>query len=301
MDVQGLHGVHVALATPIDPGTGHLDPAGLERLVDRVVGGGIDAICPTGSTGEGPRLTRAQRLTILQTVRERVGPDRVVLPGASSLNLPDAIAEVNDLAAAGASAVLLAPPAYYPQAPAEVVAWYRTVTEHTDCPLVLYNIPVFTKISIAPAAVAELAALPGVIGIKDSSRDLEYLQLVLHATADADFAVLTGSDTLLLASLVLGADGMIAAGMNLVPDLGRIVFDAVKAGDLGTAEGTQRLLSTIVQACRAGQPPAGWKAALAWAGICSDALVPPAAPLTDEARATLAAALDSLLPRPIRA
>ena len=131
----------------------------------------------------------------------------------------------------------------------------------------LYNIPVFTKISIAPAAVTELAAMPGVIGIKDGGRDLEYLQLVLQAGAGADFAVLTGSDTLLLASLVLGAHGMIAAGMNLVPDLGRVVFDAVKAGDLGTAEATQRLLSTIVQACRAGQPPAGWKAALAWAGI----------------------------------
>ena len=298
MDVQGLHGVHVALATPIDPTTGDLDPAGLERLLDRVTGGGIDAVCPTGSTGEGPRLTRAQRLTILKAVRERVGPDRVVLPGASSLNLPDAIAEVNDLAAAGASAVLLAPPSYYPLAPAEVVAWYRTVAEHTGCPLVLYNIPVFTKISIAPAVVAELAALPGVIGIKDSSRDLEYLQLVLQASAGADFAVLTGSDTLLLASLVLGAHGMIAAGMNLVPDLGRTLYDAFAADDQRTAEATQRILSTIVQACRAGQPPSGWKAALSWAGVCSDAMVPPAAPLTGDLRTALNAALTTLLPGP---
>ncbi|GAB3764724.1 dihydrodipicolinate synthase family protein [Microlunatus parietis] len=292
---EQLHGVHVALATPIDPATGDLDPAGLSRLLDRVVGGGIDAICPTGSTGEGPRLTRAQRLAVLQSVRERVGPGRIVVPAASSLNLPDAVAEVAALAAAGASAVLLAPSPYYPQAPGEVLAWYRTVAERTGCPLVLYNIPAMTKISIAPAAVAELAALPNVIGIKDSSRDVEYLQQVLHATAGADFAVLTGSDTLQLVSLVAGAHGMIAAGMNLVPRLGRAVHDAVAAGDLDTARRAQRELTAIVTACRVGQSPAGWKAALAWAGLCSDALVPPAAALSAEVRADLGAALDRLV------
>lgn len=293
---EQLHGVHVALATPIDPTTGDLDPAGLSRLLDRVVGGGIDGICPTGSTGEGPRLTRSQRLTVLQSVRERVGPDRIVVPAASSLNLPEAVAEVAELAAAGASAVLLAPSPYYPQAPAEVIAWYRTVAEETGAPLVLYNIPAMTKISIAPGAVAELAALPNVIGIKDSSRDVEYLQQVLRATAAADFSVLTGSDTLQLASLVVGAHGMIAAGMNLVPQLGRAVHAAVAAGDLDTARRAQRELTAIVTACRVGQSPAGWKAALAWAGICSDALVPPAAALPAEVRADLGATLDRLVP-----
>lgn len=293
---EQLHGVHVALATPIDPTTGDLDPAGLSRLVDRVVDGGIDGLCPTGSTGEGPRLTRSQRLAVLQSVRERVGPDRIVVPAASSLNLPDAVAEVADLAAAGASAVLLAPSPYYPQAPGELITWYRTVAEATGCPLVLYNIPAMTKISIPPGAVAELAALPNVIGIKDSSRDVEYLQQVLRATAAVDFAVLTGSDTLQLTSLVVGAHGMIAAGMNLVPRLGRTVHDAVAAGDLDTARRAQRQLAEIVTACRVGQSPAGWKAALAWAGVCSDALAPPAAALPAEVRAELGATLDRLVP-----
>lgn len=298
MSAEQLSGVHVALATPIDPTTGDLDTDGLDRLLKRVIDGGIDAICPTGSTGEGPRLTRGQRLAIMTAVRERVGPDRVVVPAASALALPDAISEINDLAAAGATAVLLAPPSYYPQASTEVVAWYRTITEHTDCPLVLYNIPVMTKISIAPTVVAELAALPRVIGIKDSSRDIEYLQLILQASAGSDFAVLTGSDTLLLPSLLLGAHGMIAAGMNLVPQLGRAVYDAITTGDHATATTTQQQLSTIVQACRAGLPPAGWKAALAWAGVCSDALVPPAQPLTPDLQSALAQTLTALAGRP---
>lgn len=290
-----LHGVHVALATPIDPRTGDLDRAGLDRLLARVIDGGVDAVCPTGSTGEGPRLTRAQRLGVLTAVRERTGPDRVVVPAASALALPDAVAEIDDLAAAGASAVLLPPPPYYPLAPAEVVAWYRMITEQTECPLVLYNIPAMTKISIAPAAVAELAALPRVIGIKDSSRDVEYLAQVLRVTAGADFAVLTGSDTLLLPSLQLGAHGVIAAGMNLVPRLGRTLFQAATEGDPAAAPAAQQQLSAVAQACRVGQSPAGWKAALAWAGVCSDALVPPARPLAEELRGPLVATLDALV------
>src|SRR5699024_7424986 len=106
-------------------------------------------------------------------------------------------------------------------------------------------------------------------GIKDSSRDMEYLQAVVYATAGADFAVLTGSDTMLLASLQLGAVGTIAASANLVPEIGRAVYDAVRRGDLAAAATAQERLFTIVQACRVGLPPAGWKAALAWAGVCA--------------------------------
>lgn len=288
-----LHGMHVALATPVDA-DGGLDTTGLGRLLDRVTEGGVDAICPTGSTGEGPRLTVAQRRTVTAAVRVHVGAGRLVLAGASAMTAADAVTEIDGLAAAGADAVLLAPPSYYPMAAAETIAWYRTVAAEAALPLVLYNIPAMTGVTLAPSAVAELAELPAVIGIKDSSRDLEYLQAVLYATAGADFAVMTGTDTLLVASLTLGADGAIAASANLVPSLGRAVFSAFEAGDADRAATAQRRLVDIVTTCRRGTTPAGWKAALAWAGVCSAALVPPAVPLPDADRAELAAALERL-------
>lgn len=288
-----LRGVHVALATPMGA-DGEPDHDGLARLLDRVVGGGVDAVCPTGSTGEGPRLTRDARRTVATTVRAHVGPDRLVVAGACASTAADAVDEIAGLAMAGADAVLLAPPSYFPMTPAEVIAWYRSIVAEAALPVLLYNIPAMTKVSLHPSAVAALAEEPGVIGIKDSSRDLEYLQSVLYATAGADVAVLTGIDTLLVPSLAIGAAGAIAASANLVPHLGRAVYDAVAAGDPERAAAEQRRLVQVVTACRVGAIPAGWKAALAWAGVCSPVMVPPAQPLSEADRDALGARLEAL-------
>lgn len=290
---QDLHGVHVALATPISP-DGDLDAAALDRLLSRVIEGGVSAICPTGSTGEGPRLTRSQRLEMTRLVRKTVGPDRFLFPGASAMTVADAVAEIGDLADAGADGVLLAPPSYYPIPADGVVAWYRAVSSVAALPIVLYNIPSMTKIMLPAAAVAELADLPGIIGIKDSSRDFEYLESVRYATTGSDFAVLTGSDTMLLASLLVGAVGTIAASANLVPALSKGIYDATVAGDLDRARRVQERLYDVVMACRVGPPPSGWKAALAWAGVCAADPVPPAVGLDASQREALAARLTEL-------
>ncbi|WP_195909116.1 dihydrodipicolinate synthase family protein [Microlunatus sp. Gsoil 973] len=288
-----LHGVHVALATPVGV-EGDLDRSAMERLLSRVTEGGVDAICPTGSTGEGPRLTRAQRSDVTRLIREIVGPDRLLVPGASAMTVDDAVAEIGDLADAGADAVLLAPPSYYPIPAHGVVAWFTAVSSAAALPIILYNIPSMTKIMLPPAAVGELAGLPGIVGIKDSSRDFEYLESVLYATAGADLAVLTGSDSMLLASLTLGAVGTIAASANLVPGLGREIYDATASGDLARARRVQQQLYQVVMACRVGPPPSGWKAALAWAGVCAADMVPPAVGLDVGQHETLAARLAEL-------
>ncbi len=95
-----------------------------------------------------------------------------------------------------------------------------------------------------------LAAHPAVAGIKDSSRDMEYLQQVIYATAGADFSVFTGSDTLLAASLTLGAAGTLTAAANLVPELTSGLHHAVAAGRLAEALSLQQRLTRIVSACR---------------------------------------------------
>lgn len=288
-----LAGLHVALATPVQA-DGNIDRQGLVRLLQHVAEGRVDAVCPTGSTGEGPRLTRFQRLGVTRAVVNELGPDRVIIPAASALTVAEAIDEITQLSDAGAAAVLLAPPCYYPMPPPDQVAWFRAVADAAPIPLVLYNIPAMTKVSLTPDAVATLAQLPNVIGMKDSSRDLEYLQHVVLAIGDADFAVVTGTDTLLLASLGVGAVGTIAASANVVPRLCRTVFDAYRRRNRSVAESAQRRLVAVVDACRVGTPPAGWKAALAWAGICSADLVPPAAGLDADQRHRLATQLETL-------
>jgi 4-hydroxy-tetrahydrodipicolinate synthase len=276
----------VALATPLDA-DGHIDENGLERLVERVVAAGIDGISPCGSTGEGARLGRERRTAVTSRVRKLVPDGMPVISGVPLMTLDEGLAELDDLAELGATAALVAPPSYYPLPDESVLRLYEALARDAPLPLLLYNIPVFTKVRLAPDVVARLAAHPAIAGIKDSSRDMEYQQELIAATTDAEFSVLTGADTLLVASLVVGAAGSISASANLVPELPVAIQRALHAGDLRTASELQRRLARIVAACRAGEPPAGWKAALSIAGVCGPALAAPATALPAAQRAAL--------------
>jgi dihydrodipicolinate synthase/N-acetylneuraminate lyase len=301
-----------ALATPWQAGaapsgggsSGGIDVGGLERLVERVVSGGADGISPAGSTGEGALLTRSQRVDLTARVRRLTPAGLPVIPGLPLSALTDGPAELDALAAAGADAALVAPPSYYPLSDDAVRRLYATLAENSPLPLVLYNIPVFTKVRLSPAVVGFLATHPAVIGIKDSSRDMEYQQEVLTATAASrdGFAVLTGTDSLLVASLTIGAAGTIAASMNLVPELPSGIYRAFAAGDVATATRLQQRLAGIVGVCRRGLFPAGWKAALEVAGVCERIAVPPGTSLSAEEFEQLSARLttEELLGGPTR-
>jgi 4-hydroxy-tetrahydrodipicolinate synthase len=276
----------VALATPLDA-DGQLDEDGLARLVERVVAAGIDGISPNGSTGEGARLGRERRIAVTTQVRKLAPDGMPVISGVPLTTLVEGRAELDYLAELGATAALVAPPSYYPLPDESVLRLYEALAHDAPLPLLLYNIPVFTKVRLAPDVVGRLAGHPAIAGIKDSSRDMEYQQELIAATADAEFAVLTGADTLLVASLTVGAAGAISASANLVPELPVGIQRAFLAGDFRTATELQRRLARIVAACRAGEPPAGWKAALAVAGVCGPDLAAPAAALPAAQRAAL--------------
>ncbi|WP_422935166.1 dihydrodipicolinate synthase family protein [Sinomonas sp. P47F7] len=276
-------GAMVALVTPTTP-AGEVDPGALDRLVGHVVAGGVAGISPCGSTGEGVRLTSEQRLDVTARVVER-SSGLPVIAGVPMLALPDAEGELADLGSLGATAALVAPPGYFPMSDAEVENLYLRLADASPVPLVLYNIPAFTRIPLSVHVVARLARHENIVGLKDSSRDLEYLQSLVAAIGDdevIDFRIYTGTDTMLVASALAGADGSIAASANLVPDLGVQILNLVST-DLRRAIELQRRLSAIVASCRRGTPPAGWKAALSLLGLCDPAPVPPALPLAADA------------------
>jgi 4-hydroxy-tetrahydrodipicolinate synthase len=287
-----VSGMLVALVTPLD-GRGELDQRALDRILDRALAAGVSGVCPVGSTGEGPRLGRARRLEVVDAVVRRVGNRVPVIPAPAVETLDGGAAELEELEALGAVAALVAPPAYYPLSDADVLGFYERLADRSPLPLLLYNMPALTKISLAPGVVAALAGHPRVAGIKDSSRDLEYLTAVRYATGNA-FAVLTGSDSMLLASMVVGADGAIAASANLAPELGCELYRHAAAGELEQARAAQRRVFELVRACRVGDFPAGWKAALELAGLCEGHLAAPATQLAGEPRERLRVRLNDL-------
>lgn len=277
----------MALATPLNA-DGHVDEEGLQRLLQRVLAGHVHGVSPVGSTGEGARLTTAQRLKVTARVRADVPVDLPVIPGVPLITVAEGREELDALAGLGATAALVAPPAYYPLCDTDVRRLYEALADESPLPLLLYNIPSFTKIRIAPEIVGELAAHSNIVGVKDSSRDMEYLVQVLGQVADeGDFSVLTGTDSLLVPSLAVGAHGAIAASANLVPDLATEIYHAFTSGDGERALRLQQRLVRVVTTCRCGDFPAGWKAALSIVGVCNAYLAAPASQLDPSLRRSL--------------
>lgn len=295
--MPALEGVIVALVTPVDR-EGRADHGALGHLVRRLVSRGVTGVSPLGSTGEGYSLGLQQRLAVVETVARSVPAGTPVIPGVFAHHHEQAAQEIAAYADHGATAVLTVPPLYYPLGAAEQQAYFSRLADAAALPLVLYNIPVYTKIQIAPAAAAALASHPRVAGVKDSGRDLGYAAGLLDAVAAAgaapDFSVLTGTDSILVSSMMVGARGTICANANVVPELVRAVYDAVRAGKLDDALRGEARLREVTAALGVGSPPAAYKAAVASAGLGGPWLVPPRQPLTEAETACLIERLTAL-------
>ena len=286
-EIEKLQGVLVALASPLHQ-DGSVDRDGVARLVEHVVGAGVHGVLALGSTGETASLDEPARRALLEAVVESVGGRVPVLCGVAQSQLSTATGEVEAAARAGADGVLVAPPFYYPTDQAGVAAFYRALAERASLPVLVYNIPQFTKVTVEPATVALLAREGAIRGIKDSSRDFEYFEGVCIATRDQEaFRIFTGSDTMLVASLAVGGAGTICGAANVAPGWVVRIYDDYVRGDTKSAMQTQDDLFRLVGALRDGVFPLAIKAALEMQGVCEPWSAPPSRKLDERAQARL--------------
>jgi len=285
--IEELTGVLPALASPLHR-DGSADEAGIRRLVEHTIAGGVHGLLPLGSTGEGASLGEKTRWQVLRCVIEAAAGRVPVICGVAQPHLESARAEVAAAARLGASAALVAPPFYYPTDQATVLAFYRRLASESKIPVLLYNIPQFTKVFSEPTTVATLAGEGTIAGIKDSSRDFEYFENVCVATRDVPgFRIFTGSDSMLLASLAMGGSGTICGAGNIAPSWVVRIYEDFRRGDLETAREHQDALIRLVMALRSGVFPASVKAALHLQGICEPWPAPPTAALDEASVARL--------------
>ena len=230
-----------------------------------------------GSTGEFVYLTHAEKERVLASARQAIPSDRIMLAGTGCESTRETIELTRFAATTGADLALVITPAYYKRGmkPDVLRAHYLDVAEESPIPIVLYNIPGFTGVNLAPELVAELAAHANIVGIKDSSGDLQQLQEICHR-APNDFAVMTGAGSLLLASLLVGARGGILAVANVAYDLCAELVETFQQGDLARARTLQRHLAAINQAVTADYGIAGLKSLLDQLGFYGG---PPRRPL----------------------
>jgi len=265
-----------------------VDEPAVKRLVDHVLAGGVHGVLALGSTGETASLDEASRRAILGGVVEAAHGRVPVICGVARTDLAATRAELKAAASLGADAALVAPPFYYPMDQASVLAFYRELADSSPLPLLLYNIPQYTKVTAEPATVATLGREGAIKGIKDSSRDFEYFEGVCIAARDVPgFRIFTGSDTMLLPSLAMGGAGTICGAANVVPAWVVRVYDEYRRGDLGAARKSQEALYQLVMSVRTGSFPLAIKSALHMLGISEPWSAPPVQKLDPKLEARL--------------
>ena len=286
--LQELTGVLPALISPLRS-DGKVDEAAVTRLVEHMVQGGVHGLLALGSTGETASLDETARRAIVSRVVTAAAGRVPVICGVAQSHLSAARGEVEAAARRGAAAALVAPPFYYLIDQLTLLAFYRQLAKNSPIPILLYNIPQYTKVVAQPATVAALAGEGTIAGMKDSSRDFEYFEAVSIATRDMPaFRLFTGSDTMLLPSLVMGGAGTICGAANVAPRWIVEVYEAFKGDDLVAARAGQERVYELVMLLRAGGVfPATIKAACHLQGICEPWCAAPVQPLDDQLEARL--------------
>jgi 2-dehydro-3-deoxy-D-pentonate aldolase len=292
--VDELKGVLPALISPLRS-NGKVDEDGVGRLVEHVLQGGVHGLLALGSTGETASLDEPARRAVLSSVVDAAAGRVPVMCGVAQSHLSAARIEIEAAARLGAASALVAPPFYYLIDQPTLIAFYRQVSRDSPIPILLYNIPQFTKIVAQPSSVATLAREGVIAGIKDSSRDFEYFEDVALATREMPaFRLFTGSDTMLLPSLVMGGAGTICGAGNVAPRWIVSIYEDYVRGDLATARNGQDRLYELVALLRAaGVFPASIKSACHLQGICEPWCAAPTQALDDQLEAKLRDRLDA--------
>jgi dihydrodipicolinate synthase/N-acetylneuraminate lyase len=274
-------GTVVPMVTPFTA-DGRLDEPSLDRLVDSLLAGGIEGIFVMGTTGEGVAIPEADRRRIVaQTVARTRGAVKV-FAGISNGHL-DETKMGNDYLRDGADALVLHPRAGMD--PAQMLPWFRKILDGLNGPLLLYNMPMTTKVSIPLDTVEKLLGHPRLAGIKDSEKDSERLKELLEKFGgQKDFSVFVGVGALMEKGLKLGADGIVPSVGNLIPQVCHQLCESAKSNDWEKANARFSRMSAVAELYQNGRTLndslSALKAAMHCRGLCAPHVLPPLRPLS---------------------
>ncbi|MGV9881017.1 dihydrodipicolinate synthase family protein [Streptomyces sp. NPDC003006] len=251
-----LTGVVPPVCTPLTPDR-EVDTASLVRLVDHLVGGGVDGLFVLGSTSEVAYLTDRQRALVLDTVVRHVGGQLPVLAGAIDMTTPRVLDHVRTLTEAGADAAVVTAPFYTRTHPAEIARHFRLVARGSAVPVVAYDLPMSVHTKLGAELVLALAEEGVLAGLKDSSGAEGAFRSVLlgrRSLSAGGFSVLTGSETTVDSALAMGADGVVPGLGNVDPEGYVRLYAACREGDWHGARTEQERLCGLFAMVTAGDP-----------------------------------------------
>jgi 4-hydroxy-tetrahydrodipicolinate synthase len=253
-------GIFPALVTPFTDDGKNVDEERLRILVNHCIQQGVHGVVPCGTTGEFVNLSTEEKKRVIKVVIDEANGRVPVIAGTGASGTREAVEMTKYAKDAGATAALIVTPFYLKPADRGIYEHYNTIATEVDLPIILYNIPQCTGLPLPWQMVEDLAQIPNIVAVKDSSGQLNFILAVLEKVRDK-INVLCGHDEVVIAALAAGCSGAILASANVIPDVWVQIYNHVKSGELQKARELQYKVQKIARII-AGSGAVGTKAAL---------------------------------------
>lgn len=272
-----LSGVGAAMITPFTP-DGQVDYDALARMIDYVIDGGADYIVALGTTAETPTLYLHERAVIAMFITNHIARRVPLVIGVGGNSTSEVLDQLREFDLRGADAILSVTPYYNKPSQEGLYQHFRTISEHSPLPIILYNIPGRSGVNMTDETTLRIARdFDNVIGIKEASGDIEQMQRIIDGRPD-NFLVLSGDDGIAIDLMRRGGDGVISVAVNAFPRRFMQALNHAKAGEYDHAEQEFAPLAEAVKALFAEGNPVGVKCALAVMGVIGDRMRLPLVP-----------------------
>lgn len=291
-----ISGIFPALVTPFSSDES-VSLSAVKENLRRYNETGVAGCVVLGSTGESVMLSREEADSVLVAAKEVAAPNKLLIAGTGAESTAETIARTKRAAALGYTVALVKTPYYYKPVyrPETYIRHYRAVADASPIPILLYSVPQFTGVALETPEILTLAAHPNIVGIKDSSGNVQRVGEIV-AGAPSDFRVLTGGAAVIYPALAIGARGAILALAAALPEKCAELYDLVQRGQHEQARKLQHLLVQASKRIVSENGVAGVKYAMDLRGFHGGLPRLPLLPLTDEKKHSIADAVSQLHP-----
>ncbi|MCH2212334.1 MAG: dihydrodipicolinate synthase family protein [Fuerstiella sp.] len=299
---QPLQGVIPPMITPLtDRDT--IDETGTERLLNHVIEGGVAGVFILGTTGEAPSLSYRLRRDFIQLASRIVDGRVPIMVGITDTSFVESVNLAHAAKEAGAVAVVLSTPYYFPAGQTELTNYIDHIVEELPLPLMLYNIPSLTKVTFEIDTLRELSKHRKIVGVKDSSGDIDYFcELVTLKKIRPDWTILVGPEHLLAETVQGGGDGGVNGGANIFPKLFTEMFSAAQTGNTDRISVLQSQIDNLQPIYEVGKYASRFikatKCAASLRGICSDHMAEPFNHFLEPERHKVASIINKVIETP---
>jgi 4-hydroxy-tetrahydrodipicolinate synthase len=293
MNKEAWHGIFPALVTPFKSDD-TIDFELFGKNLEAQVEAGITGVIVGGSLGEASTLTRAEKMELVKYAKQALPAGLPVVLGIAEQSTAEAVSIAKEAESIGADGLMILPPMRYKADDAETVNWFKTIAGSVSLSIMIYNNPYDYKIEVTLPMFEELAKVPNVHAIKESTRDVSNVTRLFNKFGDR-FRVFCGVDTLIMEEVMLGADGVIGGLVDAFPKETVAIFNLVKAGQYKEALAIYRWYLPLLELDIHPKLVQNIKLAAAKMGIGSEYVREPRLPLHGAEREKVLAIIDQAI------